>query len=140
AKRQVLAFATVPGGNAPGVSDDHGAHLVVHQPGHHGSGCLVVGLADPAAVAGLRSAPGGPVTAPAPAGLLALAGSPCCRLLRPALGVLQVQALLGPDLTSGHEEGLVARHHGIGVDDAEVDPGDDAAIRLWALGRNRELG
>ena len=47
---------------------------------------------------------------------------------------------LGPDLTSGHEEGLVACHHGVGVDDAEVDPGDDAAVKPSALDRNRNLG
>jgi hypothetical protein len=38
------------------------------------------------------------------------------------------------------EETLLACQHGIGVDDAEVDPGDDAGIRLSALDRNRDLG
>jgi hypothetical protein len=51
-----------------------------------------------------------------------------------------MQALLGPDRASRDEEALVAGHHCIGVDDAEVDPGDDAAIRLCALDRNRDLG
>src|SRR5207302_10977947 len=67
AKRQVLMVPAIPGGDALGVADDHGAHFVVHQPAHHGFGCLVVGLADPAAVAGLGLAPGRPVSSPAPA-------------------------------------------------------------------------
>jgi hypothetical protein len=50
-----------------------------------------------------------------------------------------VQALLSPDLASRDEEALLAGHHGVGVDDAEVDAGDDAAIRLSALDRNRDL-
>jgi hypothetical protein len=121
AQRQVLAVPACPGGDALGIADDGGAHPLLHQPGHHGSGCLVVGLADPAAVAGLGPATGRPVAAPAPAAPLALARCLCRRLLSPALGVLQVQALLGPDRSSRDEEALVAGHHGIGVDDAEVD-------------------
>src|SRR3989440_9917074 len=67
AKRQVLTVPAIPGGDALGVAHDHGSHLVAHQPGHHGLGRLVVGVADPAAVAGLRSPPGRPGGAPAPA-------------------------------------------------------------------------
>src|SRR5438876_6721884 len=61
---------------------------------------------------------------------------------RPALGVLQVQALLGPDLTSRDEEALVAGHRGVGVDDAEVDarhPGRIiVASRYGDIGRHVE--
>ncbi len=140
AKRQVVAPPAVPAGDAPGVAHDHGAHPALHQPGHHRFGCLVVGLADPAAVAGLGSLACCPVAAPAPAPLLALAGGPSRRLLIATLRVLQVQAFLGPDLTSRDEEALVACHRGVGVDDPEVDPGGDAAVKPSALGRHRDLG
>jgi hypothetical protein len=51
-----------------------------------------------------------------------------------------MQAFLGPDRTARDEEALVAGHQGVGVDDAEIDAGDDAAIKLCALDRNRDLG
>src|SRR5439155_5467848 len=77
--------------------------------------------------------------APAPAPPLPLARSLSRRLLSPPLRVLQVQALLGADRPSRDEEALVACHHRIGVDDAEIDPGDDAATRLCTLDRKRDL-
>jgi hypothetical protein len=41
-----------------------------------------------------------------------------------------VQALLRPDRTSRDEETLVAGHHGIRVDDAEVDACDPSGVRV----------
>src|SRR5205085_9482819 len=76
AKRQVLAPAAVSGGDALGIADDDGAHPALHQPGHHGPGCLVVGLADPAAVAGIGPPAGSPVSSPAPAAPPPLAPPP----------------------------------------------------------------
>src|SRR5205807_318412 len=77
-KRQVLASPAVPGGDAPGIADDHGAHPAFDKPRHDGLGRLVVGLAHPAAVAGLGSSVASPVAAPAPASTLALAGGLWC--------------------------------------------------------------
>src|SRR3989440_3570283 len=45
AKRQVLTVPAVPGGDALGISDDDGAHPVLHQPVQNGPGCLVPRLA-----------------------------------------------------------------------------------------------
>jgi hypothetical protein len=54
-----------------------------------------------------------------------------------------MQALLGPDLTAGNEEALVAGHHGIGVDDAEVDARHPDRVRVASrhgdLGRHVEV-
>jgi hypothetical protein len=48
------------------VAHHEGAHPVLHGPGHHGFGRLVVGLADPSQVAGLGPALGAPQLFPAP--------------------------------------------------------------------------
>jgi hypothetical protein len=55
----------------------------------------------------------------------------------PALGVLQVQTFLGPDLTARDEEAVVACHHCVGVDDAEVDARHPGGVRIAS--RNRDL-
>jgi hypothetical protein len=138
AQRQVLATPAVPRRDALGVSYDDGAHLLLHQPGHHRSGCLVVGLADPAAVTGLGSFAGCPVATPSPAASPPLAGGPSRRLLTAALCVLEMQTFLRPDLASRDEEALLAGHHGIRVDDAEVDARHLRRVKV--VSRHGDLG
>src|SRR5713226_7119087 len=96
AKAQVLAPAHVALADPLGVPDDKGPHPVVDRPGDHGLGCLVVGLADATAVAGLPAALGPAEPAPAPRSPLAPARGLSTHPPRPRLGVGEVQVALGP--------------------------------------------
>src|SRR5207302_6819470 len=71
AEAQVLAPAGVTVADPLGVPDPERAHTVVDRPGDDRLGCLVVGLADAPAVAGLPAALGPAQLAPAPGSPLA---------------------------------------------------------------------
>jgi hypothetical protein len=49
-----------------------------------------------------------------------------------------MQALLGADRPARHQQALVAGHHGVGVDDAEIDPRHRVGIEDSGL--DRDLG
>src|SRR3984893_13063185 len=137
AQPKVLAPAGVPVADALGVAYPKGPHLMLDRPGDDGPGCLVVGLVDAPAMAGLLASLGPPQLAPAPRSFLSSARGLAPHVSGSGLGVGQVQVAFGPHGPPGDEQGLAARDGGEGVDDAGVNPGDDLrvnAVVLWFQG------
>ena len=101
-----------------------------HGPVDDRFGGLVLGLADAAAVPALDQA--GPVTGltPPPRPPLPRLRCPAGGRSPPLFGVGQVHPVFGADRPAGDQQALVVgAGDGVGVDDAEVDPGDPPRVR-----------
>ncbi len=120
----VLEAAGILRGDALGVAHDEGAHVVALRRGDHGPGRLVVGLANPSAVASLGPALAGSELSPTPRSRLTAPRGFRGHLSLTGLGVGQMEAFLGPDGPSRDEEGLGPAGHGERVDDPGIHPCD----------------
>lgn len=138
AQATILAPPDVPLGDALGMTYHQRAEAPGHGPLDDRFGSLVVGLAHTTAMAGLGRALGGGQLAPPPGAPLAAPRHPTAHLAGPALGVGQVQTLLGPDGPARDEQGLVRSHRRVGMDDAQIHPSHPGGVGAVVL--DRDLG
>ena len=116
---------------------------LLHGPGDDLLGGLVLGLADPPGVPGLGFPLAAAVLAPPARPALPGLGGAGGGGAGAALAVAQVLPAFGPDRPPGHQQPLPFRSGGgVGVDDAQVDPGGPARVRPLPgrVDRDRDLG
>jgi len=129
--------------DAARVPDDQGADPVRHSPADDLLGGLVLGLADPAGVPGLGFLLASAVLAPAAGAALPWPGGAGRGGAGAALAVAQVLPAFGPDGPPGHQQPPPVRAGGgVGVDDAQVDPGGPVRVRALPgrVDGDRDLG
>jgi hypothetical protein len=143
----VVDRATAAPADALGLADHERADPALHAPGDDLLGGRVVGVADAPPVAGRRVAH--PATEPAPAARPALgrcgaAGTPGApppaRGAVTGLGVVEVEAVPGPQRPAGQEQRLAAgAGDRVGVHDAQVDACHAGGVGP-GVGGHRHLG
>jgi len=142
-----LSHPPVPGGQVlavPGFSIEHPPGIAHHQeadpifPGEVDDrpGRLVTDLGQSSAVATFEDPRPGLVLLPPARSPLAFGWSPSGHGPTPGLRFGQMEPRLGPQGPSRREQRTLARHHGQGMDDAQVHPGD----AVWVESFSRPIG
>jgi hypothetical protein len=125
---QVLHPADGVVGNPFGVTNHQGAYPVLDGKGDHLLGGLMLSLMDAATVTLLDTTHPCPVASPAPRS--ALPGLRCAPagLSLPCPLILKVEVVLGADRPSRRQQSHLLGHHGVGVNDSQIYPGDPTGI------------
>jgi len=134
---EVLRTTDVTVSDAPQIADHQGAGPLFDHEGNHLLGRLVVGLMDATTVTSVQLTLPRSVSAPA-----ARASLPALRCLAgcsdlASLAIAQVQIVVGADGAPRNQQSCLLSHDGVGMNDAEINPGHMLWVEIELLNRDR---